>query len=286
MKKHKNTISKSGPWMIVTVFTILAVLALIVSVFYCYSKLRDMWDERSVIRDKEEQVKIIPEEKTSRVTMISNEIIEQYFGLKGGAKLSQIEFDSKRASFLSTYPNVRSLRIIRHLPDGVTIIPEERVPRVRLALKGQKNGFYRVADNDGIVFECGRGTELLPIIREPAAPGTGKGRHLEPRAMAALHFAEAYRECNVDEFTLSEIDITPTDWLYATITVDGRTAYLKFAWEGMDLPETPTIRADLIHQLNKLRLAMRSHIGDGAVIWNAADYSRPTKIYADTKGKL
>lgn len=272
--------------MIITVLTLIALVAIIVSVFYCYSKLQDMWDERSVITNKEEQIKITPKEKSSRVTMISNEIIEQYFGLKDGAKLSQIEFDRKRTSFLATYPNVRSLCIIRHLPDGVTIIPEERIPRVRLALKGQKNGFYRVADSDGVVFECGRGTELLPIIREPSAPGTTKGRRLEPRGMAAIHFAEACRECNVDEFSISEIDISPTDWLYATISVDGRTAHLKFAWEGMDLPETPTIRANLIRQLQKLRYAMSSHIGDGAVIWNAYDYSRPTKIYADTKGKL
>lgn len=286
MKKHKNTISKSGPWMIIGVLTIIAIVALIVSVFYCYSKLQDMWDRRTIITDKEAQVEITPQEKTSRVTMISDEIIEQYFGLKEGVKLSQIEFDQKRAGFLATYPNVRSLRIIQHMPNKVTIIPEERVPRVRLALKGQKKGFYRVADIDGIVFECGRGTDLLPIIREPSAPGTVKGRHLEPRAMAALHFAEACREANVDEFSLVEIDISPTDWLYATITVDGRTAYLKFAWEGMDLPETPTIHANLVDQLSKLRLAMRSNIVDGAVIWNAADYSHPTKIYADTKGKL
>jgi len=54
----------------------------------------------------------------------------------------------------------------------------------------------------------------------------------------------------------------------------------------MDEPETPASRASLIRQLTHLRDAIRTRVGEGAVIWNATDFSYPGRIYADTKGKL
>ena len=109
---------------------------------------------------------------------------------------------------------------------------------------------------------------------------------LDGRARAALRFVAACQDPAFQELGILEADVAYPDWLFATINTGTSYTQLKLAWDGMDEPETPESHASLIRQLTHLRDAIRTRIGDGAVIWNATDFSYPGRIYADTKGKL
>lgn len=245
-----------------------------------YDKLRDLWLEQCIIRDMDRQVSVESGE------MVKDDVIAENLGLRIGGNLATIDFEEKREALLKKVPNLRDIRIRRFLPDRVSVTIEERKPIARMSVLRRKTDTGKVADAEGMVFFCSRGTKLLPVIREKAAPGTSPGHRLEGRAQAALRLIGACHDPEFQELGILDIDITYPDWLLATINTGTSYARLKIAWAGMDEPETPDSHASLIRQLTHLRDAIRTHVGDGAVIWNATDYSYPGRIYADTKGKL
>lgn len=280
MKKATNKVRRTGPWAFLTGLGLVLVVALAFGVAFGYEKLHQLWIDQCEITNMERQVSI------SSGKMVKADVLAGIFGLKVGANLALIDFAAKREEALAKIPNIREIRIQRFLPGRVTITFEEREPIARLSLRGQKGASAKVADADGVVFMCARGTQLLPIIREPLPPGTAAGKRLTKRAQAALRLIEACHESAFQELGILEIDVGEPDWLRATINTGTTYAQLKLAWEGMDTPPTPASRASLNRQLTHLRDAIRTHIGDGAVIWNATDLSSPGRIYADTKGKL
>lgn len=280
MKKVSNKVRRTGPWAILTGLGVALVVATVIGLSIGYEKLHRLWIEQCEIKSMERQVSI------SSGKMVKADVIAGVFGLKLGANLALIDFEAKRADALSKIPNLREIRVQRHLPNRVVIDFEEREPIARLSLRGQKGASAKVADSEGVVFYCARGTQLLPIIREAASPGTAVGKRLANRAQAALRLIEACHESAFQELGILEIDVGEPDWLRATINTGSNYAQLKLAWEGMDEPATPASRTSLNRQLTHLRDAIRTHIGDGAVIWNATDLSSPGRIYADTKGKL
>lgn len=275
-----NKVRKTGPWALLGGIAIVSIVVLTVALALGYEKLHALWIEQCVITDMEEQVHI------DSGKMVKADVLAGIFGLKVGANLALIDFDAKREEALSKIPNIREIYVKRHLPNRVTILFEEREPVARLSLRGQKGASAKVADTEGVVFMCARGTQLLPIIREPLQPGTAVGKRLGNRAKAAIRFIEACREPAFQELSILEIDVGESDWLRATINTGSNYAQLKLAWDGMDEPPTPASRASLNRQLTHLRDAIRTRVGDGAVIWNATDTSSPGRIYADTKGKL
>lgn len=279
-KQTKNTITRREPWTLIACLSVALVLAVIVGLTLGYEKLHALWVEQCVIDCMQEQVVI------NSGKMVKADVIAGVFGLKPGANLALIDFAEKREQALAKIPNIRDLHITRTFPNRIEITFEERQPLARLGLKNQKASTGKVVDSDGVVFYCSRGTQLLPLIREPVAPGTAAGKTLNSRAKAALRFIEACRDTEFQEIAVLEVDISPTDWLLATINTGSNYASLKLAWEGMDDPATPVTHANLIRQLTHLRDAIRTRVCENAVIWNATDFSRPGRIYADTKGKL
>lgn len=275
-----NKVRKTGPWALLAGLGLVVVVATVIGIIAGYEKLHAIWVEQCVITDMERQVAI------DSGKMVKADVIAGVFGLKPGANLALIDFAAKREAALAKIPNLREIRIRRHLPNRVTITFEEREPIARLGIRGQKGASGKVADREGVVFYCARGTQLLPIIRETSAPGTAAGKRLGNRAKAALRFVEACHEPEFQELGVLDVDTDKPDWLQATINTGANYAQLKLAWEGMDDPATPVSRASLIRQLTHLRDAIRTRVGDGTVIWNATDFSSPGRIYADTKGKL
>ena len=170
------------------------------------------------------------------------------------------------------------------MPDKVTIVTEERVPIARMNIHGSRQTSGKVVDSEGVVFMCQRGTRLLPVVREPIAPGTQPGHRLTGRTKAALELIETCRDGEFQELGILEVDSSSPDYLLATLGTN--YAKLKIAWEGMDQESTPASRTSLKRQLKHLVQAMRSNVGEDAVVWNATDFSKPGRIYADTKGKL
>lgn len=278
--KKSNTVKHSSSGSLLVFISVVLVSIGAVAIAIGYDRLRSVYNEQSIVADYDNQITI------ASGKMVKADVIADIFGIKPGANLATIDFGEKRKAALEKVPNLRDIRIIRKLPDRVTITIEEREPIARLGVKNGKGDTGKVVDAESVVFYCARGTQLLPIIREAKTPGSAAGSKLEPRARAALRLVEACRESEFQELGLLEVDTSPVDYLLATINTGSSYARLKIAWEDMDESATPASRTSLNRQLQHLRDAIRTRIGDGAVIWNATDYSSPGRIYADTKGKL
>ena len=273
MKKNKMERQSGGHGALLIVAFVLIAAAAGAAAF-AYTTLRDVCREQCVIDDVSMQVDIHDGK------LVKGDVVADALGLRNGANLAEIDFSKRRADVLARYPAIRDLVITRHLPDRVEISIEERKPVVRMNIRGHKGDTGRVADTDGVVFQCRRGTGLLPIIREEQAPGTAVGKALKGRALGALRLVEACREPELQELAVLEVDVSKPDYLTVTMGRDYST--LKIAWNGMENP-TEATRKDLVQRLTKLRDAIRSEMGIGAKVWNARDLENPNYVYADTK---
>ena len=251
---------------------------LIGGLVFSYGKLRDLYVEQCEIRDMAAQVEI------TAGKMVRPGTIAEVFGLKVGANLAKIDFAARREDVLKAIPNLREIRITRRLPDKVFIAAEERTPIARMGFLGDRSITGRVVDADGMVFDCMRGTQTLPTIREPGKPGTQRGTFVKGRTLAALKLVEACRDPEFLELGVLEVDTSKHDFLVVTL---GNYSRVKILWDEMDESTasglTPTARKDLLSRLTLLRNTIRSKVTPDAVIWNA---TIPGRIFADTQGKL
>ena len=269
-----NKIARRNRGGLLVAFIVIAVAALLVGLAVGYEKLRSLYLAQCVITDMSEQVTIVSGK------MVKPDVIAENFGLRAGANVALIDFEAKRAEILRKIPTLRDISVSRHLPNRVSIRAEERTPIVRLNVCGRRTASGRVADTEGMVFSCLRGTQSLPTIREPHAPGTAAGQPLKGRLRAALDLVKACRESEFAELGLLEVDTSKADFLLATL---GDYSRVKICWEGMDDP-TPATRAALEARLVLLLKAVRARCeGLKAVIWNA---TLPDYVFADTQERL
>lgn len=271
MKNNKIERKKNGRGVLVLVALALF-CAGITGLFAAYGWLRDLWHEQCVLTDVAAQVNI------NSGKLVKGDVVAEAFGLREGANLAEIDFAEKREHALERYPAIRDIHIRRRLPNRVDITITERTPVVRLNLRGRKGDTGRVADTEGVVFQCRRGTSMLPVVREAQAPGTIPGKRLKGRALAALRLIETCREADFLELGVLEVDTSKADYLCATL---GDYSTAKIAWHGMDDPTEGT-RREMTDTLVDLRDAIRSKVGAGAV-WNATN---PGYVYLDTKEKI
>lgn len=268
----QNSVSHTGGKRTFAVFVALAVLVVLgIGVSVAYSRLRELWLEQCVLTDVSSQVTV------SSGKMVSPDAILEAFGLRNGVNLALVDFAQKRADALRRYPILRSISVTRHLPDRVEIAVIERAPSVRIGVTGQRTETGRVADEEGVVFNCRRGTSALPVIREKERPGTQPGKRLEGRARAALELIEAARDPEFSELGVLEVDVSKADYLLATL---GNYSRAKIAWEGMD-GSLGSAKKALRGQLACLRDAIRARLSTNVKVWNA---TVPNRIYADTQG--
>lgn len=278
MKKKNNRIdSKKRRNAIFAAFVGVVLVLTVTGGIVAYGKLRDVWIGQFLVTDMAEQVSI------TSGKMVKPDVIAENFGLRNGTNLALVDFDEKRRKVLEKIPNLRSISVVRRMPDNVTIVAEERSPVARMNLKNGRSDSGRVVDSEGVVFLCSRGTRMLPVIREASAPGTAPGETLTGRAAAALTLIETCRDVEFQELGILEVDISKQDFL--TATLGGNYSSAKIAWEGMDSP-TPASRADLIRRLKHLLSAIRSRVGENAVVWNVTDLTNPDRVYADTKNSI
>lgn len=270
----KNTIERKGSLKgLLSLLAILLVAAVAIGLFIAYSTLRDLWLEQCVVTDAAEQVQV------TSGKLVKGDAVADAFGLKNGANLALIDFSAKRREVLEKYPAIRDIQIERRLPNRVAISVVEREPVVRMNLRGQKADTGRVADTEGVVFQCRRGTSLLPIIREAQAPGTAVGKKLAGRSLAALRLVETCRSPELQDLGILEVDVSKPDFLCATL---GDYSTAKIAWGGMDDPDAAPL-TELETTLRNLRNAIKSNVGSGVKTWNATSTEF---IYADTKEKI
>ena len=272
----KNTIERKGTLKgFLSLLAIIVVAAVAIGLFMAYSTLRDLWLEQCVVTDASEQVTV------TSGKLVKADTIADAFGLRNGANLATIDFAAKRREVLEDprYAAIRDIQIERRLPNKVFMSVVEREPVVRMNLRGQKGDTGRVADAEGVVFQCRRGTGLLPIIREAQSPGTAVGKQLTGRALAALRLVETCRMPELQDLGILEVDVSKPDFLCATL---GDYSTAKIAWSGMDEPDAMP-GTELVTTLRNLRDAIRSNVGSGVKTWNATSTEF---IYADTKEKI
>ena len=174
MKKLPDNRRRGTTRRIVAAVTALALVGLVAAgAATAWSRLHATWVEQCVVTDVSSQVSV------TSGKMVKGDVIAENFGLRKGANLALIDFDAKRREVLAKIPNLKSISVVKRLPDKVTIVAEERSPIVRMGIKGSRSDTGRVADAEGMVFLCSRGTRMLPVIREAAAPGSPVGKRLD-----------------------------------------------------------------------------------------------------------
>ncbi len=258
MKENKKK-SKGSMRKVFVALGLVAVVAAVIALAFAYTKLRALWLEQCVITDVSSQVAITDGK------MVRADVIALEFGLKNGANLALIDFEERRRETMKKIPNIRNITISRHLPDRVSIDVEERVPVVRLNIRGRKGDTGKVADTDGVVFISSSGTQILPTIREAAAPGTPKGQTLSGHALAALRLIETCRT-SYPELAIVEADVSKPDYIAAVLARDYSLA--KIVWNGMDEP-SDAMMPSLKERLDKLSMAISSNVDRGIRVWNA-----------------
>ncbi len=270
MKANKKT-DPGSKRRLVAAAAFVVVVAAAIALGFAYTRLRELWLEQCVITDVASQVRITDGK------MVRSDVVALGFGIKNGANLALIDFEERRRTLLKKIPNIRNITISRHLPNRVTIDVEERVPVVRLNIKGRKGDTGKVADTDGVVFISSNGTQMLPTIREPLAPGTQKGQTLSGLSLSALRLIETCRNSFAD-LAVIEADVSKPDYIKVILAKDYSQA--KIAWDGMDDP-SDAMMPSLRERLEKLSIAISSNVDRGIRVWNATLPGQP--ITGDTK---
>ncbi len=241
--------------------------ALSVGAWIGCDRLYALWIEQCEITDVARQVSIATGDH------VKAGVILELFGIRKGANFAKIDFRGKHREILERIPNIRTLTVLRHLPDRVEIHVEERTPAARMNVKGGKARSGRVADADGVVFNRQAGTSLLPVIFEGRS-FTAAGKTLAGRSRAALRLLEVCRS-DFPGLGVLAVDATHPDYLLATL---GNYSHAKIAWKDMDAPTAGTEPA-MRKQLEHLQAAVSTG-GPGVKIWNA---TLPNRATGDTK---
>lgn len=226
--------------------------ALAAGAVFGFGKLRDLYLEQCVITDMAAQVSVTDGK------MVKADVLAENLGLRVGANLALIDFGRRREEVLRRIPTLRSVTISRRLPDKVVVVAEERTPVAKMGLKGRRGPTGRVVDAEGMVFECARGTVLLPTIVESQLPGTPPGRELKGRPLDALRLVVTCREPRFMELGVQDVDTSHPDYLLATI--GSNYSKVKIAWDDMD---------DLAWKLARLLEIIRSGAVGPVRTWNA-----------------
>jgi len=266
-----NKVERRRPRSIIAIAAIIFLAAVTVGVTAAYSKLRDLWIAQCVVTD------VTAQATCTDGTMVKGGTVLDKFGIRNGANLALIDFDAKRREILDQIPNIRSISVVRRMPNRVEITVEERHPVVRMGIHGCATVTGRVADTEGVVFSCRRGTSMLPTIRESKTAITQVGRRLTGRNLAALRLVETASDAEFASLGMLDLDVTKQDYILATL---GNYSQAKIAWEGMDNP-TESNRPNLVTRLQQLYRAVKNpdNVGSDAKTWNA---TIPNRIFADT----
>ena len=271
MKNRRNE-PRSGQRALALLAALAALAAVVTAVVVAYGRLRGLWLEQCVVTDVAAQTEI----RSGR--RIKPDTVREMFGLRDGANLALIDFSAKREEALKAYPVIKSISVSRRLPDGVKIDVIEREPFARIAPRGSKRDSGLVCDDEGVVFSCRRGAEMLPMIREADSPGASPGERIDGRVRAALETLKIAHEAEFSALTILEIDAARADYLLLTLA--NYTA-VKFRWEGMETP-SPAGNAELRAQLTRVAQTIATGLQPSTRIWNA---TQPGIVTADINGK-
>ena len=276
--KKKVTVKKSrGKVIAAAVVAGVAVVALAAwGAAVAFGRLRQTYEEQCCVSDAGEQVEVV----TGKI--IPARLIINHFGLTNGVNLARLPFAELRERLLKDTPNLRDVKITRHMPNSVRVEATERVPVVRVIGSGANAAASNAADREGVVFWYPRrDTALLPVVREAKKHTSAPGERLTGMSMAALQLLEEASDPEFSALAIQEVDTFKPDYLFATL---GDSSRAKIAWEDMEKP-TKSSRTSLRRQLTRLTSAIKSNVAAGTKLWNATDWGTPGRIYANDPTK-
>ena len=277
MKKNVTAPKNHGRLIVTAAVGGIAVLALAIwGAKIAFDRMHRIYLMQCCVTNAGEQVEII----TGKI--IPAKLIVNHFGLTNGVNLAEVPFATLRERLLKDVPNLRDVKISRHLPNFVRVEVSERVPVVRVIGSGANASSNNAADREGVVFWYPRrDTALLPIIREAKKNSSVPGDRLTGMAFAALQLLEEAADPAFATLKIQEVDTFKPDYLFATL---GDSSRAKIAWEDMEKP-TKASRISLTNQLTRLTQALKTNLAAGTKLWNATDLSLPARIYANDPTK-
>ena len=277
MKKNVTAPKRHGKLIAAAILAGIVVVALAAwGSVVAFGRMRQTYELQCCVTDAGEQVEIV----TGKI--IPARLIVNHFGLTNGVNLAQIPFATLRERLLRDTPNLRDVKITRHLPNSVRVEVTERVPVVRVIGSAANASPNNAADREGVVFWYPRrDTALLPVVREAKKRTSAPGERLTGMALAALQLLEEASDPEFAALAIQEVDTFKPDYLFATL---GDSSRAKIAWEDMEKP-TKSSRTSLRRQLTRLTSAIKSNVAAGTKLWNATDWGTPGRVYANDPTK-
>lgn len=277
MKKNVTAPKKHGRLIVTAAVVGIAMLALAVwGAKIAFDRMQRIYLLQCCVTNAGEQVEVV----TGKI--IPAKLIINHFGLTNGVNLAEVPFAALRERLLKDVPNLRDVKISRHLPNFVRVEVSERVPVVRVIGSGANASPNNAADREGVVFWYPRrDTALLPVIREAKKNTSAPGNRLTGMALAALQLLEEATDPTFAVLKIQEVDTFKPDYLFATL---GDSSRAKIAWEDMEKP-TKASRISLTNQLARLSKAVKTNLAAGTKLWNATDWGTPGRIYANDPTK-
>ncbi len=231
--------------------------------WYYFRRTNDLF----VLRDVRSSISI-----TTGKTL-TPDLVCEVLGLREGVNLFSIPIERKRRELSEQAPNIKSMSIVRTLPDKMKITIIEREPIARVGVNG------RVVDEEGVVFVRYAGIGGLPLITgsdvlAQIKPGD-RLRHIEQAAVRLIHSLQR-PSCGLRVLV---VNVSRDDHLLLTFS-DHRQA--KFAWKGMN-DEAADTRGPMEAQLDMLDKLMDGDVGRHCLVWDARIPGRITATLPSDK---
>ncbi|MCK5849550.1 MAG: FtsQ-type POTRA domain-containing protein [Kiritimatiellae bacterium] len=155
--------------------------------------------------------------------VVDANLVRDYTHIVNGTNMFAFDIKHARNEILNV-PNVKSVEIIRQLPDTVKISIAERIAVARIGRTGAVG-----ADVDGVVFVLRRSLGKLPVILgcRPADPVPGS--RVNGIGLAALTVLDVCRELR-SGLQVSSVDVSRPGHLLVRRSGSART--VKLPWPG------------------------------------------------------
>lgn len=186
--------------------------------------------------------------------VITSDLIREYTQISEGMNLFGFDISKVRQEFLQRAPNVKSIKIIRYLPDTLKIEVIERVPLAAIGRRG-----YLVADSEGCVFGLRTRSRTMPVITGYSSRGLRPGSKIQGMGLAAIEVLDI---CESPEIGLRvvHIDVGNRKFLIVYLS-NGKLG--RLAWDSMG-EMTEESRRKLLVKLHEWKRALQTESGMGS----------------------
>ena len=182
---------------------------------------------------------------------ITPQHVREYTGLTEGVNIFAFNLNRRRAEFLRKTPIVRSMSIVRELPDAIKVDVAERITIAKL---GRWPGLLGV-DRDGWVFTLRTGGREVPVVTGPPQSALRPGMRVDQSVMIAIELVDA---CNRSPYAevikITSVDVSKKEHLELYLAEGER---VKLAWDGMGTTNA-VARRNLDRKIGQMAKALRA----------------------------